>query len=86
MLYEAFDNFLNLDTWHTNHANDDERFFLALGEVIDNPKFNPDELGEYMRQKKRVYRDDEQIHFNSAIDRRVAAAWAVKEYLKANKL
>jgi hypothetical protein len=86
MLYEAFDNFLNVDTWHTRHANDEHRFFVALCQVIDNPKFNPDEMGEYMRQKKRVSRDDEQMHFNVAIDFYVAAAWAVKGYLKANRL
>ena len=86
MLYEAFDDFLHVDTWHTRHPNDEERFFVALEKVVKIPKFNPDDLGEYMRQKKRVSRDDEQLHFNTAIDHYVAAAWAVKDYLKANRL
>jgi hypothetical protein len=51
MLYEAFDNFLNTGTWHTIHPNDEERFFVALEKVIKDSKFNPDQLGEYMRQK-----------------------------------
>jgi len=68
MLYEALDNFLNTGTWHTIHPNDHERFFVALEKVIKDSKFNPDQLGEYMPQKKHVSRDDGQIHFNSAID------------------
>jgi hypothetical protein len=86
MLYEAFDKFLNTDTWHTRHAYDEERFFIALEKVIKDPQFNPDRLGEYMREKKNVSRDDAENAFNFDIDHYVAAAWAVKDYLKANGL
>jgi hypothetical protein len=86
MLYEALDKFLAVDTWHTGHPNDEGRFFVALEKVVKDPKFNADSLGEYMRGKKGVSRDDSENPFNKAIDQYVDAAWAVKSYLKANKL
>jgi hypothetical protein len=82
-MYQAFDKFLNVDTWHTRHPNDEGRFFVVLHSVVGNPDFNPDSLGEYMRQKKNVSRDDKEHGFNYAIDHYVAAAWAVRDYLKA---
>jgi hypothetical protein len=86
MLYAAFDNFLGVETWHTRHPSDEQRFFIALNKVVTDPKFNPDNLGQYMREKKGILRDDGEHAFNVAIDHYVAAAWAVKDYLKANNL
>jgi hypothetical protein len=85
-MYEAFDKFLQADTWHTRHPSDEERFFVALEKVVKKPGFNPDDLGEYIRQKKALSRDDEENSFNIATDHYVAAAWAVKDYLRANRL
>jgi hypothetical protein len=86
MLYEAFDKFLQIDTWHTRHPNDEERFFKVLASVIEDSSFNPDNLGAYIREKKGVPRDEKENHFNIAIDDYVTKAWAVKDYLKANRL
>ena len=86
MLYDAFDSFLKVDSWHTRHPYDEQRFFLALATVVNDPHFNADKLGEYMREKKSVSRDDAENSFNFAIDHYVSAAWAVRDYLKANKL
>jgi hypothetical protein len=85
-MYEAFDNFLEIDTWHTHHPSDEARFFVVLETVVKNPKFNPDELGAYIRQKKHISRDDEANPFSPAVDEYVAQAWAVKDYLRANRL
>lgn len=86
MLYEAFDKFLQVDTWHTRHPSDEERFFKVLASVVKDPRFNPDSLGAYIREKKGVSRDDQGPTFNEAIDDYVAKAWAVRDYLKANHL
>ena len=86
MLYDVFDKFLAVSTWHTRHPSDEQRFFTVLASVVKDPRFNPDELGEYFRQKKAVSRDDESNFFKVAIDDYVAKAWAVKDYLKANGL
>ena len=75
-----------VDTWHTSHPFDEERFFKALHQIVREPNFNPDEMGEYMRQKVGVSQDDDDNTYNQAIDGYVAAAWAVKDYLKANGL
>lgn len=85
-MYQAFDDFLAMDTWYTRHPLDEKRFFVALSKVVSDPKFSADELGRYMRQKKNVAQDDQQNTFNIDIDHYVAAAWAVRDYLKANKL
>ena len=36
-MYEAFDSFLDVDTWHTGHAYDLERFNVALAKVVKMP-------------------------------------------------
>ena len=81
-MYDIFDRFLAIDTWHTNHDNDQSRFYSALSQVIDHPNFNPDRMGEYMRSKKNVDRDAED-GFGPDIDRLVTAAWAVRDYKAA---
>jgi hypothetical protein len=85
-MYEVFDKFLAVDTWHTRHPLDEQRFFIALATVAKNPKFNPDDLGAYIRAKKGVSRDNEEHPFNFEIDDYVAKAWAVKDYLRVNGL
>jgi|GEM_PF-763308 len=82
-MYQAFDKFLATGTWHTPHPNDRTRFFLILSSVVKDSKFNPDAMGEYMRQKTHPGIEVKDHPFRSAIDRYVTAAWAVKDYLAA---
>lgn len=77
---------MGVDTWHISHPYDKERFFKALHQMIREPNFNPDEMGEYMRRKACVSRDDDDNVYNQAIDDYVTAAWTLKDYLKANGL
>jgi hypothetical protein len=77
-MYDAFDSFLAGSTWHTLHASDEERFLTALNKVVTTPGFNPEEMGEYMRQKVGARNAD----IDSAIDRYTSDAWAVYTYLK----
>ncbi|SFV26843.1 hypothetical protein SAMN05216456_0130 [Devosia crocina] len=51
-MYEVFDSYLNRDTWHAREEAEDEAFFTALGQVLANPGFDPDAMGDYMRQAK----------------------------------
>ncbi|AZS22322.1 hypothetical protein [Caulobacter sp. FWC26] len=81
-MYETFDRFLATDTWHTTHDNDQERFYVALSQVIDHPDFNPDQMGEYMRRAKNVDRASED-GFGPRIDSLVTAAWAIRDYKAA---
>lgn len=84
MDYSAFDSFLNVDTWHTGHHYDLQRFYQALHRVISNPEFDPEAMGQYMRHKKNVAPSDHESAFPVHIRDLVQNAWAVKEYLKAN--
>lgn len=82
-MYEALDSYLNVDTWHTGDAHDDERFYRALAKIVRDPAFNPDSMGEYMRDRKGVDRDDpDHRGFSMAIDKRVTEAWAICDFLK----
>ncbi len=81
-MYEVFDRpFLAADTWHTNHDDDRNRFFVTLHQVVLDPAFNPDRLGDYIRQKKRI--DDGHL-LSSTVQDLVSMAWAVRDYFKAN--
>jgi hypothetical protein len=84
-MYRAFDTFLAINTWHTTHPNDEKRFFQALSGVVKNDKFNPDEMGEYMKQKTRGRASKEDHPYRHAISHYVAAAWAVRDYLRATE-
>lgn len=85
-MYSEIDRFLAVDTWYTPHPSDTERFMHVLHELMKHPDFNPDAMGEYMRNKLGVSPDDADPHFSNAVDRYVCDAWAVKEYFKANGL
>jgi hypothetical protein len=82
-MYEAFDDFLHVSTWHTRHPSDEERFFRALAAVVRNPQFNADALGKYIDQKREggeIGLIDEV--YDDARDHYVDAAWAVSDYLR----
>lgn len=81
-LYAIFDNFLGMDTWHTSHALDLERFNEALGKVVKKYAFNADAMGDYFRQKQQIVKGHP---MEAALDKYVARAWAVQEYLSVNK-
>ena len=84
-MYDAFDSYLDVETWHTPHALDGRRFFRALDRVVGSPDFNPDEMGRYMREKKGVSNNDTGHPFYPVIEGRVSDAWAVREYLQAKE-
>ncbi|WP_152048819.1 hypothetical protein [Aureimonas psammosilenae] len=85
-MYDKLNSFMNVETWHTSHALDEERFFQALHQIVREDNFNPDKMGEYMRQKVGLSQNDDEGAYSQAIERYVAAAWAVKDYLEANRL
>jgi len=82
-MYEVFEPFLQSAAWHTDDPAAEKQFFRALHAVVADPKFDPDEMAEFMRGRRGVQREDFE---NDAIDRLEAAAWAVKGYLEANGL
>lgn len=75
-MYNVFDSFLNRPFWHTGHAQDDEAFYQALSLVIDDQDFAPDDMGDYFRTQKGG-------GFEDAIDRLVASAVSVRDYIDA---
>jgi hypothetical protein len=84
-MYRAFDKFLAVPTWHTNHDADGGRFYLALHQVVKNAAFNPDAMADYMHQKLGVPRGGANNCSDEAIRRYTSAAWAVRDYLNATR-
>lgn len=73
-MYDAFDDFLAHDTWHTSHDLDGARFYRAPNTVVREPDFSADAMGDHFRSVKGS-------GFDQAIDRYVAQAWSVRDYL-----
>jgi hypothetical protein len=81
-MYEAMDNFIAVDTWHSAQPSDQERFFKALASIVRNKNFSADELGSYLRNKLGLDSNDhDSIHARASA---VAGddAWAIEEFLR----
>jgi hypothetical protein len=76
-MYEVLDDVLHVETWHTMHPLDVERFFRALDRIVKQPNFNPDDMGAYIRAKV----SDPALDY--AVARLVSDAAVVRDYLKA---
>jgi hypothetical protein len=77
-MYQAMDAFMNVDTWHTGHPNDGERFYRALDTIVRDKDFHGDSMGDYLRAKAN------NPALNDCIDDLTTKAHAVRDYLHAN--
>ena len=80
-MYEALDKFLQNDTWHTRHSYDEQRFFVALNDIVRLDDFNADAMAEYFRTKLKT-NGYEPSAFENAVHHYQAAARAVHDFLK----
>jgi hypothetical protein len=80
MNYSVFDPFLNRDTWHTHHPIDGQIFYGCLDQVVREPDFSAEAMGDYFRSAKQL---DRAHPLNQAVDSYVTRAWAVRNYLEA---
>lgn len=80
--YSVFDSFCKIPTWDTPHALDEQRFYLALKQVIDDSTFSPEEMGDYIRQNHAspIWPKSSE-NLEAVIERLVANAWAVKSFM-----
>lgn len=76
-MYTAFDKFLRVETWHTTHPLDDERFHHALNEVVRHRDFVPSAMADYFRD----YLGDKAARFENEIDRREIQAETIHSFL-----
>lgn len=82
--YPVFEKFCKTPTWDTTHALDEGRFNDALHEVVMDPDFSPEAMGEYIRQNHSSPiwpKTPEQI--DQVIKRLVGDAWVVKNFVGA---
>lgn len=80
-MYEVFDSFIENEWWHTCHAEDERRFFVALHKVVRDTRFSPEEMGDYLRSKLKQPYNRDVNPFEQAVRHYVSAAWAVRDFL-----
>jgi hypothetical protein len=74
-MYAAFDSFCKIPTWDTTHPADQERFRLALLEVVRFPGFSPEAMGEYIEHNhSEPIWPKSQVELRHVIDRLVEKA------------
>ena len=81
-MYEAMDSFLKVETWHTSHPLDEQRFFTALSRIVRHPDFNSDHMRQYIRHQKNITSHDGSHGFERVVDELSTKASAVREYLQ----
>lgn len=61
----AFDQWINMDTWHTGHACDEERFYVFVWAIVRFSRRRPDEteIQLHIRAAKAGKFDPEAIAF-----------------------
>lgn len=79
VLYAVFDRFLARPTWHSGRESDDAVFYRCLDHIIADPHFSAGEMGRYLADKVA----GAGTPYQAEIDRLVAAAQAVRDYLVA---
>lgn len=84
--YTVFDDFCKTPTWDTTHALDERRFNNALKEVVDDPSFSPEEMGDYIqRNHSSPIWPKTPEELAKVIQRLIEKAWAVKDFQNAKK-
>lgn len=85
MTYDVFGPFLRVDTWHTDHPGDERCFYRCLAQVVEDPDFDPQAMGNYMRAAKKIAKDDHDHHFAQTIRDLVTKACAIRDFLEVKK-
>jgi len=83
MHYKVFDPFLARDTWHTMHPSDEKIFYQCLHKVVELSDFAAEAMGDYFKEMKNINSPNHPMA--EAVKRYVSKAWAVREYLAANR-
>lgn len=82
-MYTPIKDFLNVDTWHTGHPLDQQRFYVALSKIIDNPSFNSQKLRTFMLAEKNLLDEAYDDFFVKKIDELTGEAETIYSYKKA---
>jgi hypothetical protein len=84
-LYEVFDQFVKIPSWHTGHPLDRARFMRALAKVIRQKKFDPEGMGTYLRANCSEDIWGPSDRFEKVIAALVGDAAAIREYMTRPK-
>jgi hypothetical protein len=82
-MYEALDEFLNVQTWASRHWEDDRRFYRALSKIIGDPAFIETGLIKYIEARyiKQFEDHEEAARISSEYGEKASV---VRHYLDAN--
>lgn len=76
-MYQPLEKFIRVETWHTSHPLDEQRFYRALNEIVRLPGFHPSDMADYFRQ----YLGPKAAAYEKAIDKYEGKAQAVHSFL-----
>ena len=82
-MYTPIKSFLNVDTWHTSHPLDKNRFYIALSQIIDSSDFSSQKLRTFMLAEKNLLDEDYENSFVKEIDNLTREAETIHSYKKA---
>ena len=81
-MYDVMNKYIGVNTWYTSHPADDERFYKALSEIVRNPDFSAEAMGDYLREKTDCYGNNEHNKvILDEINRRVTEAYAIRQFI-----
>ena len=76
-MYAPVKDFLDIDTWHTGHPLDMERFYIALSKVINDSNFHPGKLKDYMLKEMNLIDENEDNSFVKTINKLTNEAYVI---------
>jgi hypothetical protein len=85
-MYEVFESFIKVDTWHTGHPCDEGRFYTALNQVVWSEEFDPQKMATFLRSILGHSAEDETSYFAVVIDELRARADVVSAFVRCNGL
>lgn len=80
-MYNVMDSYLQVGTWYSLHPLDEKRFFVALNNIIDDPKFSAEDMGSYMYNYFNLNPNDDDNAFVKTIRRLISKATTIKDFL-----
>ncbi|WP_337020881.1 hypothetical protein [Pantoea anthophila] len=80
------DSWLNVETWHTLHPKDDERFYKAIHKLmlINDPSPEPEQVRDYvLKLKTGQFQED---YLERTVSRYVGQYEAVFSFIYENRI
>ncbi|MFT0892761.1 hypothetical protein [Pseudochelatococcus sp. G4_1912] len=83
-MYQIFDKYLDSANFSGTHASDTRLFNEALQKIVDDPRFDADDMGQYMLNKFSISIGAKDLRAER-IEKLIIHAEAIKDFLEDTK-